>query len=315
MVPREITELLKPFPRPAPSPDPLDVLTGDVTGFSPDDIAGADHVIVGCPQDLGVRRNHGRPGAAQGPTEIRRWLYKLKPPAVNPAQRICDLGDVLATGELEEIHVRLESVVRFVLAAGKKAVILGGGNDISLPDFKAASSVHPDCAALNLDAHLDMRVADRVHSGTPYRDLIDCGALAPHKLHQIGIQPWANSPRYLALAAEAGVAAHPLDAVRQAGALNFIRALLRRLPDTPLFLGLDLDSIRAADAPGVSAPSPLGFTAGEIIDLVLACREHGRTALLEISELNPGFDPDGRTARLAALAVYGFVFGRRGGTL
>src|SRR6516162_11827277 len=36
-------------------------------------------VILGFPQDEGVRRNHGRPGAAQAPDEIRSRLYRLTP--------------------------------------------------------------------------------------------------------------------------------------------------------------------------------------------------------------------------------------------
>src|SRR5947209_5710746 len=41
------------------------------------DISALAHgraVIVGFPQDEGVRRNAGRVGAAQAPAEIRRWL-------------------------------------------------------------------------------------------------------------------------------------------------------------------------------------------------------------------------------------------------
>src|SRR5687768_17065874 len=36
-------------------------------------------VLVGYPQDEGVRRNGGRPGAAEAPAEIRRWLRRLTP--------------------------------------------------------------------------------------------------------------------------------------------------------------------------------------------------------------------------------------------
>src|SRR5215467_4067002 len=36
-------------------------------------------VLIGFPQDEGVRRNGGRPGAAQAPNEIRKWLYRLTP--------------------------------------------------------------------------------------------------------------------------------------------------------------------------------------------------------------------------------------------
>src|SRR5438094_9989872 len=34
-------------------------------------------VLVGVPQDEGVSRNYGRSGAADPPSEIRRWLYRL----------------------------------------------------------------------------------------------------------------------------------------------------------------------------------------------------------------------------------------------
>src|SRR5438132_13025292 len=36
-------------------------------------------VLVGFPQDEGVRRNHGRPGAAEAPHRIRHWLARLTP--------------------------------------------------------------------------------------------------------------------------------------------------------------------------------------------------------------------------------------------
>ena len=36
-------------------------------------------VVIGFPQDEGVRRNFGRPGALQAPSEIRHWLYRLSP--------------------------------------------------------------------------------------------------------------------------------------------------------------------------------------------------------------------------------------------
>src|SRR5579862_8472846 len=35
--------------------------------------------LIGFPQDEGVRRNHGRPGAAAAPHELRRWLRRLTP--------------------------------------------------------------------------------------------------------------------------------------------------------------------------------------------------------------------------------------------
>src|SRR5260370_36041859 len=42
-------------------------------------LAPGQPVVIGFPQDEGVRRNYGRPGAAAAPAEIRRWLHRLSP--------------------------------------------------------------------------------------------------------------------------------------------------------------------------------------------------------------------------------------------
>ena len=114
--------------------DPADPRLGErVAG----DYAAAAVVILGCPQDEGVRRNKGRPGAAQGPAEIRRALYKMTAHGF-AALGLCDAGDVVPQATLEDTHAALQAAVTQLLADGKRVVVLGGGNDIS----------YPDCAAL-----------------------------------------------------------------------------------------------------------------------------------------------------------------------
>src|SRR5690348_7032416 len=64
-------------------------------------------ILVGFPQDEGVRRNGGRPGAAAAPAAIRHWLYRLTPwdaakGANLAALDLLDLGDVRLVGDLED---------------------------------------------------------------------------------------------------------------------------------------------------------------------------------------------------------------------
>src|SRR5262249_25890630 len=64
-------------------------------------------VLVGFPQDEGVRRNQGRPGAALAPREVRQWLYRLTPwdgaaGADLAALGLLDLGNLHIEGDLEE---------------------------------------------------------------------------------------------------------------------------------------------------------------------------------------------------------------------
>ena len=67
--------------RPSP-PRADDLRLGDFVEFWSGDAADLHPgrpVLIGFPQDEGVRRNRGRPGAAGAPLAIRRWLYRLTP--------------------------------------------------------------------------------------------------------------------------------------------------------------------------------------------------------------------------------------------
>jgi len=68
-------------------------------------------------------------------------------------------------------------------------------------------------------------------------------------------------------------------------------------------LTLDLDALPAAVAPGVSAPAGFGIPLDAVRAAVRAVAASGRLGLLEVAELNPRFDVDGRTARTAARLV------------
>ncbi len=304
---REIEDLLIPFHPDTVRHDPHDLLQSDVTSFTVDGMNDASHVLLGCPQDHGVRRNHGRPGAAGAPSAIRDIFYRLKPPMDREAINLTDIGDIIVDGGLEDIHVRLQSVVASIVKAGKTAIVLGGGNDISIADGAALAEVFGKIAAVNIDAHLDIRKNSCRHSGTPYRILLDGDLIEPCNLFEVGIQPWANSAEYIQDAMDLGIQVRTLIEMRERS--DSWDTLISSLPALPLLVGFDMDSVRSADAPGVSAPSPIGFNAEEILAFVDRIRQHPKAMVFEISEVNPELDRDGCTARLAALAIYVFLYG------
>ncbi len=153
-----------------------------------------------------------------------------------------------------------------------------------------------------------MRLADQMTSGTPYRMLIEKELLNPVRFHEFGIQPSSNGEFYLKDANEMGVHIHYLDQIQEKGTRESFRQIISTLDESPLFLGLDMDSVQAADAPGVSASSPIGFSAREMIHIVKEAKKHGNFPLMEITEVNPAFDIDQRTVKLAASLVYEYLF-------
>ncbi len=273
---------------------------------------GARVVLVGFPSDEGVRRNGGRPGAADGPDAIRRALYKLTPDAEHPdlfadlLDRTADLGDVPVTGDVEVDQQRLGDVLAPLLADGVVPVVLGGGHETSFGHFLGYVGAVQDVEMLNWDAHADVRPLKdgQAHSGSPFRQALEHTSGRCLRYVVAGLQPHSVARAHLDLIDDHGgevIWRRNLSEVR-------IRSIAIGLAE-PTLATFDLDAVNAAEAPGVSAPNVGGLPA----DLWLyAAYEMGRSPLvssMDVVELNPAFDLDGRTARLAALTVWHFLKG------
>lgn len=276
---------------------------------------GARVALVGFPSDEGVRRNGGRPGAAAGPEAIRRALYKLTPDAERLdafaalLEKTADLGDVPVTGDVEADQERLGEVLAPLLAAGIVPIVLGGGHETSFGHFLGYVGAGRDVAILNWDAHADVRPLKdgRAHSGSPFRQALEHDSGRCLRYTVAGLQPHSTARAHLDLVGEHGGEAiwrHELDAAR-------IRTLADGLA-RPALATFDLDAVDAAAAPGVSAPNPGGLPAALWLQAAYEMGRSPHVASMDVVELNPALDLDGRTARLAALTVWHFLRGLAG---
>ena len=295
--------------------DKNDPRMGEIVGRDEKDYVSADLVILGCPQDEGVRRNNGRPGAELAPAAIREQFYKLTP--FNIKKRIFDLGNVMLGADLEATHVNHYEVVSQVLRDGKRLIVLGGGNDISYPDGCAMAEVFgPEWwIGINIDAHLDVRIAEQRNSGTPYRQLLEEGRLLPKYFYEVAFQTHFCSPVYYEYIRSLGVNRISLELLRSRAEVDLElkesikQKFIGHSASLNTFFGFDLDAVRSADAPGTSAPSPLGLRNGEFIQLVKYAASLANTKIIEFSEVNPKYDADNRTTKLVAIAMHRFCTG------
>jgi len=288
--------------------DANDVRLGEIVSSQAEDYETAEIVVLGCPQDEGVARNKGRIGSALAPDAIRGQFYKLTNFGINA--RVFDLGDTIIQPTLEETHDAHTAVVEQVLRDGKQMIILGGGNDISYADGAAMAKVFgaENWVGLNIDAHFDVRADFPRNSGTPYRQLLDERLINPKNFYEIAFQPQVASPIYHQYLVDLGV---NLVSLEEFQTMDFTLKLQKTLSalDTSLaaFFGFDADAVRAADAPGVSAPSPIGLTAEEFCALAKLAGESSDTKIIEFTEVNPNFDIDNRTTKLVAAAMHKFI--------
>ncbi|MFN0279361.1 MAG: formimidoylglutamase [Pyrinomonadaceae bacterium] len=295
--------------------DKNDPRLGEVVRVDPESYESADIVILGCPQDEGVKRNNGRVGAAAAPDAIRKQFYKLTP--FNIKKSVFDLGNVVIGSTLEETHETQFNIVTQLLRDGKRLIVLGGGNDISYPDGAAMAEVFgPDLwIAVNIDAQLDVRIAEQRNSGTPYRQLLDEKRLLPKFFYEVGYQSHFCSPVYYEYIRNLGVKRISLELLRSRNEADIeLKEQIRQefigqSSSLNTFFGFDLDAVRSADAPGTSAPSPLGLRAGEFITLVKYAASLANTKIIEFTEVNPTYDVDNRTTKLVAIGMHRFCSG------
>jgi formiminoglutamase len=314
---------LEPAAPPADLPArPDDPRLGESVEFwqsGPPSLRPGRPVLVGFPQDEGVRRNLGRPGAAAAPAEIRRWLYRLTPwdgtsDADLAALNLLDLGNLRIAGTLEQTQEHLAEVVAALLNAGAVPIVLGGGHETAFGHYLGYVRAGRPAAILNLDAHLDVRPfpPDQGHSGSPFRQALThpTHPLLPDRYACLGAQPFAVARDHLNFVREGGGRVYW--APELAGCLERVfRAELSRgrQSQCSLYVTLDADVVRAADVPGVSAPNPLGLPAAEVAACARLAGAAPGVASFDVVEVAPPLDLDGRSARWAALAVWHFLAG------
>jgi formiminoglutamase len=291
-----------------------------IISTDPVDLDIADVVIFGIPTDEGIRRNGGRIGAREAPNAIRQYLAKHTPYAGPQFKhhvdnlRIVDIGDVVA-GELEAMHDAASNIAKQLIADGKIVIAMGGGHDVTYPLAKGFANANAEFGVINIDAHLDVRPKKngQHHSGSSFRLLLEEGIVKGRQFAEIGIQSFAVSREHFEWLLQQGSRILMFEDATTAHLPNAFEecefAVTHGDPDFPVYLSFDMDCVRASDAPGVSAPAPIGFLAEEVYELAAAAGLSKSVRMLDIVEVSPPHDVDGKTSRLAARMITAFLAG------
>ena len=277
------------------------------------DLKKLDVALVGYVCDEGVRRNLGRVGAEQGPRVLRERLAKL--PIHFDSKRVGDIGDVICVEEdMEACQKALSTIICELLSKQIFPIAVGGGHDMSYGHFMGIREALKNnsknkIGVINFDAHFDLRpVEQKSNSGTPFNQIITELKKTNETLDYfaIGIQQQSNTKELFEIAKDEQVNY----------AINYdcessteeMKALQKRLApfierNDYLYITIDLDGFSSAYAPGVSAPSPLGFTPFFVFKMLRFLFETKKVVSCDIAELNPTLDRDNLTSNLGAKLV------------
>lgn len=264
--------------------------------------------LLGFACDAGVARNHGRVGASAGPAAIRAALANMP---VAARQILSDAGDITCDGDsLEAAQQNYAERITALLNQGLLPIGLGGGHEIAYGSFCGlAAHVHdaqPRIGIINFDAHFDLRADEHASSGTPFRQIADDCAARGWDFNYccLGVSEFANTQALFARAKQLGVTWRLDDEMtlpQLPANLAILQDFLARVD--VVYFTLCLDVLPAAVVPAVSAPAARGVTLEVIEPLLDSICQSGKLKLFDIAELNPRFDIDNQSARVAARLV------------
>lgn len=265
--------------------------------------------VLGFACDEGVRRNHGRIGAAEGPVALRKMLSNL--PVMDDAP-LYDAGTIACTdGDLEAAQARYADALAALLDGGHLPVGLGGGHEIAYASYlglaKHLGARRPRVAIVNLDAHFDLRRQDQGSSGTPFLQAIEHARVVGLPLDYLvyGISAAANTRVLFETADALGVHYVRDDALGVLDVPQRLAELKDKLAGVDaIYLTIDIDGLPHAMAPGVSAPAARGVPMEVVEPLLDVVAATGKLRLVDVAELSPPLDRDNVTARVAARLIH-----------
>jgi formiminoglutamase len=265
-----------------------------------------DWAIIGLPDDRGVALNGGRVGAAEGPAAIRKWFYRL---VATGDVKIADLGDMEMSDDLHADHDRATEAIAIALGKAERVAVLGGGHDWGYCPI-AALQQGGSVGFVNFDAHLDVRPSKVHHSGTSYWRALENGVKGENAAW-IGVQSSAASLAHVNYVKAHGGSITWADAANDdlevRDALDPLNAGYELLD-----VSLDMDVFAMADAPGVSAPQPMGLEPWDVITMLSTLMDQPQLRTFGIYETAPPLDLPGEpTSRLAARCLWEAVTASR----
>lgn len=264
-------------------------------------------IFLGFASDAGVIRNQGRPGAKEGPDQIKAQLAKLPCPMDGP---FIDLGNISCEGDnLEAAQHQFAELIKFCHQQGHKTIAFGGGHEIAWAHFQGLVPHYSKLGIINFDAHFDLRPYQKDQPGTSGTPFSQIAAYCkehhyPFDYCCLGIQKFGNTRSLFQRAKELEVSylyAEEFFEKSQAWQIAFIDDFMLNLDH--IYLTICLDVFAESFAPGVSAPQALGLSPWQILPLLKYILQSGKVVSLDIAELSPPLDEHQKTARLAALII------------
>lgn len=296
-------------------------------------ISNAKFVIIGIPEDIGVRSNLGRRGAHSAFNALLNSFLSMQDNQFLNTNTCLLLGhiyveDIMLLAEsldnkhkehiiqlrklVEIIDERVYEVVKVIFQCQKIPIIIGGGHNNSYPLIKAVSKVLlMPINVINCDAHSDLRVKEGRHSGNGFRYAMDEGYL--HHYHILGLHEQYTSRSIFEYIHSHSITYYTYEDIFIREKLSFTEALKNSIflvKDRYCGIELDLDAITNVPS---SARTSSGISPIDARKYVYACSKSLNCVYLHLAEAAPETahrKADYKTGKLLAYLISDFIKGQ-----
>ena len=282
------------------------------SNVSPDDFmmtCDAPYVIFGIPEDIGIRANYGRPGAASA------WASAIASIANIQHNRFCKGSKILILGHLdvvtemhevqnldfnviedrkklselvEKIDREVSHIVCKIVKAGKIPIVIGGGHNNAYGNIKGtALAKGKPINAINFDAHSDFRILEGRHSGNGFSYAFEEGFLKKYFVFGLHESYTSKSVLDIIKKLEDRVRYNTYDEVKIRKQKSFDQELhqaLNFIKSEPFGLEIDLDALPNIAS---SAMTMSGYSTEELRLFVSFFAQNTNVAYLHICEGAP----------------------------
>lgn len=269
----------------------------------------AKYVLLGIPEDVGIRANLGRPGAKSAWESTLQSIANIQHNKFCKGNQIIILGRVDVSQEMSEaqdldqnnpedrkqlfkivenLDKEVSHIIYKIVKAGKTPIIIGGGHNNAYGNIKGtALGLGKAINAINFDAHSDFRILEGRHSGNGFSYAFDEGFLKNYFVFGLHESYTSKNVLDLIKGINDRVKYNTYDEIKIRQEKTFqleMKNALDHIKNEAFGIEIDLDAVPNIAS---SAMTPSGFSVEELRQFVHYFSKHKNAAYLHICEGAP----------------------------
>jgi formiminoglutamase len=290
--------------------------------------SNAKYVLFGIPEDIGVRANFGKPGAANAWKACLKSLLNVQANQYTNPENLILLGEVecsnlmakaaniddadpnylVKLGDLvQTLDEVVSELVKRIILAGKIPIIIGGGHNNAYGNIKGTSqALKKPINIINIDAHTDLRKLEHRHSGNGFSYARKDKYMAKYRvfgLHQNYTPEYIFEEMIVSQKDQYRLFEHLMLFTSQ-GIIKAFKEELEFVSDDDFGLELDCDAIREFPS---SAQSPSGFSFNVVRNFIKIASEEENIRYLHICEALPTSQTETKVGKALSYLITDFL--------